>query len=56
MALSDFLADLDSLLASANKAFAAAADADALEAARVEYLGAKSGRLKKGQEGLGKVD
>ena len=56
MALSDFLADLDSLRASASDAFAAAADADALEAARVEYLGAKSGRLKTVQQGLGKID
>ena len=56
MALSDFLADLDSLLTSANEAFAAAADADALEAARVEFLGAKSGRLKAVQQGLGKID
>jgi phenylalanyl-tRNA synthetase alpha chain len=56
MALSNFLADLDSLLASAIDAFAAAADADALEATRVEYLGAKSGRLKTVQQGLGKID
>ena len=56
MALSDFLTDLDSLLISANEAFAAAADDDALEATRVEFLGAKSGRLKTVQQGLGKID
>ena len=56
MALADFLADLDSLLTSANAAFAAAADSDALEVARVEFLGAKSGRLKTVQQGLGKID
>ena len=36
-----------------SSAFAAAADADALEAARVEFLGAKSGRLKAVQKQLG---
>ncbi|MCH8046708.1 MAG: phenylalanine--tRNA ligase subunit alpha [Planctomycetes bacterium] len=56
MALADFLADLDSLLTSANAAFAAAADSDSLEVARVEFLGAKSGRLKTVQQGLGKID
>lgn len=56
MALSDFIAELEQLKSSALEAFAAAADADALEAARVEYLGAKSGRLRAVQKGLGKVD
>ena len=36
--------------------FAAAGDAAALEAARIEFLGAKSGRLKAVQKGLGQVD
>jgi phenylalanyl-tRNA synthetase alpha chain len=56
MALKDFLAQLDALADEGASAMAAAADADALEAARVEYLGAKSGRLKTVQKGLGKVD
>ncbi|MBX3432366.1 MAG: phenylalanine--tRNA ligase subunit alpha [Pirellulales bacterium] len=56
MALAEFLADLDSLGAAAAGAFASAGDAAALEAARVEFLGAKSGRLKDVQAGLGKVD
>jgi phenylalanyl-tRNA synthetase alpha chain len=55
MALSDFLTELDSLLRDATSAFEAAAD-DALEAARVQFLGAKSGRLKAVQKGLGTVD
>ncbi|MAT69213.1 MAG: phenylalanine--tRNA ligase subunit alpha [Planctomycetaceae bacterium] len=56
MALAEFLADLDALVAEADAAFAAAADDAALEAARIEYLGAKAGRLKDVQKGLGKVD
>ncbi len=55
MALSEFLAELDNLAADAARAFAAAGDAAALEAARVEFLGAKSGRLKAVQKGLGSV-
>ncbi len=55
MALADFLADLDALLGAAQQAFAAAVDAGALEDARVEFLGAKSGRLKTLQKGLGSV-
>ena len=43
------------LLAAASQTFAAAADAAALEAARVEFLGAKSGKLKDAQKGLGTV-
>ncbi len=56
VALADFLADLDALEADATQAFDAAADADALEAARVEFLGAKAGRLKAIQKGMGSVD
>ena len=56
MALDDFLAELDDLTAAASAAFQAAADNEALEAARVEFLGAKSGRLKAVQKGLGSVD
>ena len=56
MSLQDFIADLDRLVEQAQAAFASASSADALEAARVEFLGAKSGKLKKAQQGLGKVD
>ena len=55
MAIEAFVAELDSLQAEAEKAFANAADADALELARVDFLGAKSGRLKSAQKGLGGV-
>jgi len=56
MALAEFLGELDQLAEQAVTAFEAAAGADALEAARIEFLGAKSGRLKRVQKGLGKVD
>jgi len=56
MALPDFLADLERLLTDAEDAFAGASDATAVEAARIEFLGAKSGRLKDAQKGLGGVD
>ncbi|MEM9351378.1 MAG: phenylalanine--tRNA ligase subunit alpha [Planctomycetota bacterium] len=56
MALAEFLAELESLAADAEGAFAAAANIDALEEARVEFLGAKAGRLKAVQKGMGKVD
>ena len=56
MALADFLAELDELVRGATAAFEAAADAGALEEARVAFLGAKSGRIKDAQKGLGTVD
>ncbi len=56
MALAEFVAELDALNNAANQSFAAAADATALEAVRMEFLGAKAGRLKDAQQGLGKVD
>ena len=55
MALQDFIADLDSLLADASRAFDGAGDTAALEAARIEFLGAAKGRLKGIQKGLGAV-
>lgn len=55
MALADFLQQLDELATEAVAAFEAANDADALEAARVEFVGAKSGRLKAAQKGMGSV-
>lgn len=56
MALSEFLTELDSLLTEATDSFVSAADQSALEAARVQFVGAKSGRLKTVQKGLGSVD
>lgn len=56
MPLADFIAELDQMLTAAEQSFAAAADKASLEAARIEFLGAKSGRLKDVQKGLGKVD
>ena len=56
MALADYLAELNSLAHDAAAAFGAAGDAAALEEARVQFLGAKSGRLKSVQKGLGSVD
>ncbi|MGE0756555.1 MAG: phenylalanine--tRNA ligase subunit alpha, partial [Pirellulaceae bacterium] len=55
MALAEFLQELDELVAAAQQAFDAAADAASLEAARVEFLGAKNGRLKSVQKQLGSV-
>lgn len=56
MALADFLAQLDQLVADATTAFSSATSVDALEAARIEFLGAKGGRLKATQKGLGKIE
>lgn len=56
MALADFVAELDALSDAAQLAFAAVTDSAALEAARVDYTGAKAGKLKAAQQGLGKVD
>ncbi len=50
--LSDALSDLEKLLAAGVAAFESAATADAVEAARVEYLGQKQGRMKTAQERL----
>src|SRR5437868_12653971 len=55
MDLSQFVADLDRLLAEGQGAFSSASDAAALEAARIEFLGAAKGRLKNVQKGLGAV-
>jgi phenylalanyl-tRNA synthetase alpha chain len=55
MSLAAFIAELDGLAASASQTFAAAGDSAALETARVEFLGAKSGKLKDAQKGLGAV-
>jgi phenylalanyl-tRNA synthetase alpha chain len=55
VALAEFLASLDALAAQAQNDFSSAADAAALEAARVAYLGAKAGKLRDAQKGLGTV-
>lgn len=55
MNLAQFLAELDALLAEAQLAFNLAADPAALEAARIEYLGAAKGRLKAIQKNLGAI-
>lgn len=55
-ALADFLANLEGLAAEADEAFRAAADATAVEKARIDLLGAKSGRLRVLQKALGGID
>ncbi len=56
MALAEFLQQLDDLASAADQAFGSASDLDSLEATRVEYLGAKQGRLKAVQKQMGRVD
>jgi phenylalanyl-tRNA synthetase alpha chain len=56
MALADFIGQLDKLATSATAAFDAAGETVALEAARVEFLGAKKGRLKAVQKNMGAVE
>ncbi len=51
-AATEALAELDALEASGRSAFEAAKSADAVEAARVEFLGMKQGRIKTAQERL----
>lgn len=51
----EYRRELESLLAGAVQAFAAAGSADALEDARVHYLGAKNGLFKSVQKQLGAV-
>ncbi|MBM4005641.1 MAG: phenylalanine--tRNA ligase subunit alpha [Planctomycetes bacterium] len=56
MPLSDFITALDELATQALAAFQATADKSALETARVEFLGAKNGRLKLTQQRMTAVD
>jgi phenylalanyl-tRNA synthetase alpha subunit len=56
MALAEFLAELDNLAREATQAFSSAMDGAAVEAARIEFVGARSGRLKDLQRELGRVD
>lgn len=55
MAIEAFLEALDQLERDALQAFEASSNEEALEAARIEFLGAKNGRLKSVQKGLGAV-
>ena len=55
MTLEEYLAQLDDLSRQASAAFDAAPDGAALEAARIDFLGAAKGRLKAAQKGLGAV-
>ena len=54
--LDQFIQTLSSLTEAAQTSFAAASDADQLDEARVEFLGAKKGRLKLIQKDMGKID
>lgn len=56
MSLNDFIAQLDGLVTEAQDAFDSAARQEDLENARIEFLGAKSGRLKSVQKQMGAVD
>lgn len=56
MSLSDFLHALDQLEVEASTAFGDAVDAEALESARVRFLGAKKGALKDIQSQMGGID
>lgn len=56
MALAEFLKSLDELAADAQRAFQEAGDSESLEAARIEFLGARQGRLKSTQKQMGTVD
>ncbi len=51
--LDSFLAELERFRAAAEAALGASADAAAVEAARIEFLGARGGRLKSIQKSLG---
>ncbi|MCA9184140.1 MAG: phenylalanine--tRNA ligase subunit alpha [Pirellulaceae bacterium] len=55
MSLSEFVGQLDALLEAAIEAFNLAHTEDALEEARISFLGAKSGRLKTVQKQMGSV-
>lgn len=55
LSLANFIAELDQLATAGKSAFDSSTDAAAIEAARVEFLGAKSGKLKAAQKGLGTV-
>ncbi len=55
MSIELFIEQLEALAQEAGKAFSEAADSDQLDQARVEFLGAKKGRLKSLQKNMGAV-
>lgn len=55
MSIESFVQQLDDLASSASRAFADATNADELDEARVEFLGAKKGQLKLIQKNMGSV-
>lgn len=55
-ALEAFIEKLDSLARDATTAFESATTAEQLEQARVEFLGARQGKLKAVQKGMGQLD
>lgn len=56
MTLADFLSSLQSLQDEASEVFAKVSSQDALEQARVRFLGAKNGAFREIQKQLGKID
>jgi phenylalanyl-tRNA synthetase alpha chain len=54
--LNQFVTDLENLAADATRSFNQATSVEELEALRVEYLGAKNGRFKTAQKGLGGIE
>lgn len=56
ISIETFVNQLDQLVTEATGSFSAAADTEQLEAGRVEFLGAKSGKLKSIQKQLGSID
>ena len=56
MALAEYLKQLDDFAAEAVRAFSSATGSEALERARVEFVGARSGRLRAIQKQLGALD
>lgn len=56
MALTEFVEQLNQLVQEAESGFAAAEGPEQLEAVRIEFLGAKNGRLKSTQKLMGKID
>ena len=55
MTLDEYLQQLDALATEAEQAFEAASDAESVEAARVAFLGARQGRFKTLQKGMGQL-
>lgn len=56
MAIQEFISELDSLVEQASTNFDTSNSQDELEAARIEFLGAKNGKLKSVQKLMGKVE